>query len=357
MVKRLFLILWLSIAGLTGASAQKITQRDYEPTQRNVKGGGKVVKVEYSNHKMVVHFVAEDRDIAQRATIYGPGHPNSWRLYDTKTRREYALLYIKNIRADGELVDDILDDPRGVVLRDVRTISCEAHFERPGQNVRSVDLIEENVEYFEGRQDLRNPYGGVSSQWPYNVYNLRVLAYRDDMRNAKPPVRKTTPTKPKPAAPSVTKPSTPKPAPTDSVVAQKPPVITPKPAPAPKIENFGSSLEAGRTYRLNNLLFKQSAYEIQPESYPQLDSLVATLDRNPAIRIELSGHTDNVGDAKLNLALSQNRVNAVKNYLVNKGISADRIQTKAYGGSRPIADNTREETRRLNRRVEVTILR
>lgn len=357
-MKRWFLILWLvSLVGLS-AQAQKIVQRDYEPPQRNVKGGGKVLKVEYTNHKMIVFFVAEDRDYAQQATIYGPGHPNCWRLYDTKSRQEYALLYIKNIKADGEVIASILDDPRGVRLQEVKTVTCEAHFERPGKNVRSVDLIEQGVERYEGRRDPRDPFGGLSSQWPYNVYDLRIMVYRDDLSNAKPPVRKTpVPARPKPrTAPPVQKPVPKKPIP-DSVVSQIPPKAAPKPAPAEKVENFGSKVETGRTYRLNNLLFKQSAYEIEPASYPELDSLVALMTRNPAMEIELSGHTDNVGDAKLNVALSQKRVDAVRRYLVNKGIQAARIQTKAYGGGKPVADNSREETRRLNRRVEVTILK
>ncbi|RAK01908.1 outer membrane protein OmpA-like peptidoglycan-associated protein [Larkinella arboricola] len=361
-MKQWFLILWFACFGMLQVAqaqkpAPKIVQRDYDPPQRNVRGGGKVVKVEYTNHKMIVFFVAEDRDEAQRATIYGPGHPNCWRLFDTKSNQEYALLYIRNIKADGELVESILDEPRGIRLRDVRTITCEAHFERPGKNVRSVNLIEQDVERYEGRVDPRDPFGGVSSQWPYNVYDLRVMVYRDDLSNARPPVRKT-PAKPgvKTTRPPAQKPA-PKAVPSDSVVAQKPPKVPAKPAPAEKVENFGSNVETGRTYRLNNLLFKQSAYEIEPESYPELDSLVALMNRNPIMEIELSGHTDNVGDPKLNVALSQKRVDAVKSYLVNKGIQSERIQTRAYGGSKPLADNSREETRRLNRRVEVTILK
>ncbi|MFD1144130.1 OmpA family protein [Larkinella insperata] len=358
-MKQWFLIVWfLGFGVLQSARAQKIVQRDYDPPQRNVKGGGKVVKVEYTNHKMIVFFVAEDRDYAQRATIYGPGHPNCWRLFDTKSQQEYALLYIKNIKADGELVGSILDDPSGVRLRDVRSITCEAHFERPGKNVLSVDMIEQDVERYEGRVDPRNPLGGVSSQWPYNVYDLRVMVYRDDLKNSKPPVRKA-PVKPAPKpTPAPAKKPLPKVVtPPDSVIAQIPRRESPKPAPAGKVENFGSNVEAGRTYRLNNLLFKQSAYVIEPKSYPELDSLVALMNRNPGMEIELAGHTDNVGDPRLNVALAQKRVDAVKSYLVNKGIQSARIQTKAYGGSKPIADNSREETRRLNRRVEVTILK
>ncbi|GAB3933437.1 hypothetical protein GCM10028804_49460 [Larkinella terrae] len=265
------------------------------------------------------------------------------------------MLYIKNVRVNGELVVPIIDKPEGEEFVNARQLSCEIHFERPGKDTRSIDMIEEGIRQYK----RQTPYG-YNAQWPYNIYNIRVLAYKDDMRNSKPPVQKPV-VKPKtnPATPPTqrTTPTTPKPAPKDSVVAEAPPKVSPSPKPVEKVENFGSKVEAGRTYRLNNLLFKQSAYEIEPTSYPELDSLVAIMKRNPAMEIELAGHTDNVGDPKLNVALSKKRVDAAKSYLTNHGIDPTRIQTQAYGGSRPIADNSREETKRLNRRVEVKILK
>ena len=77
---------------------------------------------------------------------------------------------------------------------------------------------------------------------------------------------------------------------------------------------------------------------------------------NPEISIELSGHTDNVGNAKKNVDLSQQRVEIVKQYLLEKGIGTDRISGKGYGGSQPITSNKSEVTRRLNRRVEFKII-
>jgi len=77
---------------------------------------------------------------------------------------------------------------------------------------------------------------------------------------------------------------------------------------------------------------------------------------NPDIYIELSGHTDNQGNARKNVELSQVRVEVVKEYLVNKGIPAQRISGTGYGGARPIASNRTEETRRLNRRVEFKVI-
>lgn len=350
MIKSWFLILWLlSLGSFPVAQAQKIVQRDLNPPQIAGSHSGIITKIEYTQHKMIVHFMSENNE---HATLYGPGHKNSWRLYDTLRKKEYAMLYIKNIRVNGELVVPLLDKPEGEEFVHARQLSCEIHFERPGKDTRVIDMIEEGIRQYK----RQTPYG-FNAQWPYNIYNIRVLAYTDDMRNSKPPVQKPpVKLKPKPTTPPVQKP-VPKPAPKDSVVAEVPPKENPKPKPAEKVEDFGSKVEAGRTYRLHALLFKQSAYEMEPESYPQLDSLVSIMTKNPTMEIELAGHTDNVGDAKLNVALSQKRVDAVKSYLTNKGIAPSRIQTQAYGGSKPIADNSREETKRLNRRVEVKILR
>jgi outer membrane protein OmpA-like peptidoglycan-associated protein len=80
------------------------------------------------------------------------------------------------------------------------------------------------------------------------------------------------------------------------------------------------------------------------------------LNKNPSLKIEISGHTDDVGNEQLNLKLSQTRAEAVKSYLVEKGIVAGRLTAKGYGKSKPIAPNTSDETRKLNRRTEFTVL-
>ena len=72
---------------------------------------------------------------------------------------------------------------------------------------------------------------------------------------------------------------------------------------------------------------------------------------------KLGGHTDNMGRADLNLELSKNRVESVKNYLISKGIDQNRLVTKGHGGTKPIASNGTERTRKLNRRVNFTILK
>ncbi|WP_338793133.1 OmpA family protein [Bernardetia sp. MNP-M8] len=87
-----------------------------------------------------------------------------------------------------------------------------------------------------------------------------------------------------------------------------------------------------------------------------ISELVEFMKENQAVRIELSGHTDTAGDATLNYKLSQERADAVKLYLMRKNIEANRIETKAYGGTKPISDNTSESSRQKNRRVEMRII-
>lgn len=114
-------------------------------------------------------------------------------------------------------------------------------------------------------------------------------------------------------------------------------------------------VEIGTTVNLKNVLFEQAKTDILPESYPELDLVVNFLKENPTVRIELLGHTDGRGVHADNVRLSQQRVNKVKAYLVSKGIEGRRISGKGFGGSRPIASNDTEETRRMNRRVEFVI--
>lgn len=114
-------------------------------------------------------------------------------------------------------------------------------------------------------------------------------------------------------------------------------------------------IRVGSTVRLENVQFKQGKAILLPGAETALQKLLTLLAEHPTMTIELAGHTDNVGDADKNLQLSQDRVAAVKAYLVRRGTAAARIRGRGYGGTRPRASNDREETRRLNRRVEFTI--
>jgi outer membrane protein OmpA-like peptidoglycan-associated protein len=116
-------------------------------------------------------------------------------------------------------------------------------------------------------------------------------------------------------------------------------------------------IEIGATVNLKSVLFQQSTPNLLPESTDELDEVVEFLKINPKVEIELAGHTDNRGDPKHNLNLSQKRVETVKAYLVSKGISGRRVKGKGYGGTKPIADNRTEATRRMNRRVEFVIVK
>ncbi len=116
-------------------------------------------------------------------------------------------------------------------------------------------------------------------------------------------------------------------------------------------------IEIGQAIQLKNVFFVRSKAELLAESYPELDRLVKIMMDNPTIEIELSGHTDSLGDAEANLQLSEQRVQSVKNYLVGRGVPSRRISGKGYGGSMPIAPSDTEANRQLNRRVEFKIVR
>jgi OOP family OmpA-OmpF porin len=116
-------------------------------------------------------------------------------------------------------------------------------------------------------------------------------------------------------------------------------------------------IQIGESVKLENVHFKQGVPELLPEAYPVLNNLVKMLNDNKSMEIELSGHTDNQGDPKLNLKLSEDRVKLIENYLISKGISSKRVTGKGYGGTQPIAPNDKEETRKLNRRVDFKVVK
>ncbi|WP_291727542.1 OmpA family protein [Bernardetia sp.] len=119
---------------------------------------------------------------------------------------------------------------------------------------------------------------------------------------------------------------------------------------------FDKQFVVGKTLNLHNIQFEQGTAKLLHEAYEDLEKLLGMLKKYPNMKIALGGHTDNVGVHTVNLRLSGERVRTVQNYLVSHGINRSRIQTRAYGGKFPIASNAQEETRKLNRRVEVTIL-
>lgn len=115
-------------------------------------------------------------------------------------------------------------------------------------------------------------------------------------------------------------------------------------------------IEPARSYRLDNVHFDTDKASLRPDSYTQLNELLEYLQRHSTTNIEIAGHTDNTGTAAHNSKLSQDRANTIRDYLVKKGIKANRVTAKGYGDSQPVADNATEEGRQLNRRTEVRIL-
>jgi len=120
--------------------------------------------------------------------------------------------------------------------------------------------------------------------------------------------------------------------------------------------NYTFKYEPPRTIRLDRVYFDTNKSTLKPESVGMLTDLYEFLNMKPTINIEIAGHTDNVGGATFNQKLSQDRANAVKTFLVNKGINPKRLNPVGYGLTRPIDTNETVEGRAKNRRTEVYIL-
>jgi outer membrane protein OmpA-like peptidoglycan-associated protein len=110
-----------------------------------------------------------------------------------------------------------------------------------------------------------------------------------------------------------------------------------------------------RAYVFEDVHFEFDRFNIRPDALLVLDEAITAMQANTALRLTLEGHTCNIGTAEYNLALGERRASAVRDYLVSRGISADRLQTVSFGEERPKHDNAREETRRLNRRAALTV--
>ena len=106
---------------------------------------------------------------------------------------------------------------------------------------------------------------------------------------------------------------------------------------------------------LQGIQFESSKDVIKPVSFPVLDQIVQVMKENPDYLLEIGGHSDNSGNPESNLLLSQQRANSVKNYLVNKGVSENRITAKGFGDTRPLVPNTTAANKAKNRRVEFVV--
>lgn len=107
---------------------------------------------------------------------------------------------------------------------------------------------------------------------------------------------------------------------------------------------------------LNNVFFETNKFNLKDESKTELNKLVEFLKNNSSLKIELSGHTDNVGDRKLNQVLSENRAKSVSEYLISNGIAKERLTYKGYGDTKPVVVNDSDEHRQMNRRTEFKVV-
>ncbi|MBI9065820.1 MAG: OmpA family protein [Salinivirgaceae bacterium] len=118
---------------------------------------------------------------------------------------------------------------------------------------------------------------------------------------------------------------------------------------------YNGVLQLDKKMILNNLYFEHDKAVILEESYHELDQLAYQLSINQKLSISIYGHTDNSGTDTYNKQLSDERANAVKHYLLRKGVSKFRMISKGFGSSQPIGDNTTEQGQQLNRRVEIEV--
>ncbi len=109
--------------------------------------------------------------------------------------------------------------------------------------------------------------------------------------------------------------------------------------------------------KINNIYFDFDKYDLKPESYIELDRLYKFLSTNPGIKLQISAHTDSKGTEEYNMGLSQRRAESVVTYLLGRGIDPDRLIAKGYGETQPVADNSTDEGRALNRRCEMKIVK
>ena len=118
------------------------------------------------------------------------------------------------------------------------------------------------------------------------------------------------------------------------------------------LTSYKQMIEEGVAVQVNNLFFPVNEYELLPESENELVR-IAQIIKTRGVRVEISGHTDSSGDPKKNQVLSRQRAESVRTFLIAQGCKADKLTAKGYGATQPIADNTTEEGKQQNRRVEL----
>jgi len=255
----------------------------------------------------------------------------------------------------------------------------------PGRfnNVGGIDADEEGNIYVVDRlravvsvwtPDLRHigewgyrGYGGTNLITPYEIAvgnghvfvaqagNMGVKAFR--IRVVEPPKPPEPPPEPPAPSPPPARPPPQKPRFAKAAPTPPPPVkaVAVEESPPPKkytlIEVTREKIELKQQVH-----FATGKFRVLPDSFPLLDEVVQVLNDSPEMRISVEGHTDNVGAEGANLTLSQRRAEAVRDYLVAKGISSARLEAVGYGPTKPIASNKTFSGKTKNRRTELRIL-
>jgi outer membrane protein OmpA-like peptidoglycan-associated protein/Tol biopolymer transport system component/uncharacterized protein YegL len=125
------------------------------------------------------------------------------------------------------------------------------------------------------------------------------------------------------------------------------------------VVSYDEMINNQKSVKINNLFFETAKYDLKAESYNELNRIAEILKRAKmeGLKIEISGHTDNVGEADYNAALSEFRARSVADYLISKGVDESMLVVKGYGFAKPVADNATEANRALNRRVELKLIK
>lgn len=146
--------------------------------------------------------------------------------------------------------------------------------------------------------------------------------------------------------------------PTQRVTKQAADEVAPAASPSPSADPNQVNHTARNLNDLRPIIirFELSNSNLSAKSQEELLNLFNKMSENPNIKVEVGGHTDNIGDPIKNLTLSVERAKTIKDYLVKLGVAEDRIVVKGYGHTIPLVDNSSEEGRAQNRRVEVKVI-
>jgi len=261
---------------------------------------------------------------------------------------------------------ELRGSPNGVILDEKFTFVKDTFIVSPVEAIDSVKADDEKPIALV--QELQKKDTASISVKPKDTPAKKTVPKKNIP--AKKTVKKTTPAPvtvakktipPKESVkPTIVKKETPKKVVTPKLAVKKKTVT--KPPVKPDVDTLITyklsqikQLKVGEKIKLEKVYFKQSLPELLPDSYPELDTLADILKRYPTLELELQGHTDNQGVAVLNQKLSAERAEAVKQYLISKGIAPTRLRGIGFGSSRPYTDNESEEHRHKNRRVECMI--